>query len=293
LGHDCHNERAFPIGTWQAHFARANRISFEQPIGNGAQIWFIHTVDRIGALNIIRQRRTEFMAHPMVGALEQAFQEVRDRDLPLGERLGFIADKVRALSPVYADAVKTFVDRLERSSAGADAPKIGERMPGFILPDDEGHLVSLEQMLAKAPVAIAFHRGHWCPYCRLNAIGLAEVEDDIKPVQIVAISAETQIYTREIKAEAHANFPFLTDFGNGYALSLNLAVWVDDAMSSLIGGAGWDIPKYQGVEGWILPIPSVFIVGRDGIITARHVDPDYRRRLELDDLCEAAKEALL
>jgi peroxiredoxin len=105
-------------------------------------------------------------------------------------------------------------------------------------------------------------------------------------------SKTTQAYTREIKDEAHAHFPFLTDFANGYALSLNLAVWVDDVMSSLITAAGWDIPKYQGTEGWVVPIPSVFVVGQDGLIKARHVDPDYRRRLELDDLRVAAKAAL-
>jgi peroxiredoxin len=233
------------------------------------------------------------MSQPLVRAIEQAFQDMRDRDLPLGDRLGHIAEKVRSLSPLYHEAVDVFVERLERSGAGQDAPQIGDPMPGFILPDDQGHLVSLEKLLEVAPVAIAFHRGHWCPYCRLNAVGLAEVEDDIKPVQIVAISAETQAYTSEIKAEARAHFPFLTDFGNGYALSLNLAVWVDDAMSSLIAGAGWDIPKYQGSDGWIVPIPSVFVVGQDGLIKARHVDPDYRRRLELDDLRAAAKAALI
>lgn len=232
------------------------------------------------------------MPHPLVAALEQAFWDVRDRDVTLGARLDHIAAKVRALSPVYHQAVDTFVERLERSGAGQDAPQVGDPMPGFLLPDDHGHLVSLEKLLETAPVAIAFHRGHWCPYCRLNAVGLAEVEEDIKPVQIVAISAETQTYTREIKDEAHAHFPFLTDFANGYALSLNLAIWVDDAMSSLIAGAGWDIPKYQGTQGWIVPIPSVFVVGQDGLIKARHVDPDYRRRLELDDLRAAAKAAL-
>ncbi|MFM9853138.1 MAG: peroxiredoxin-like family protein [Sphingomonadaceae bacterium] len=232
------------------------------------------------------------MTHPLVAAIELAFQDVRDRKVPLGPRLNHIKDKVRSLSPPYHEAVDIFVARLERSGAGQDAPQIGDHMPNFILPDDRGHLVSLERLLETAPVAIAFHRGHWCPYCRLNAVGLAEVEDDIKPVQIVAISAETQAYTSEFKAEARAHFPFLTDFGNGYTLSLNLAVWVDDAMSSLIAGAGWDIPKYQGSEGWILPIPSVFIVGQDGLIKARHVDPDYRRRLELDDLRSAAKAAL-
>lgn len=228
------------------------------------------------------------MTNPLVAALEQAFQDVRNKDVPLAERLGYVADQVRSLSTLFAEAVDTFVGRLERSGAGDDAPQVGEPMPGFLLPDDEGHFVSLATLLETAPVAVAFHRGHWCPYCRLNAGGLAQIQDDLKPVQIVAISAETQAFTRKIKAEAGARFPFLTDFGNGYALSLGIAVWVDDAMSSLIAGAGWDIPHYQGHDGWILPIPSVFVVGQDGLIKARHVDPDYRRRLELDALRAAA-----
>ena len=34
----------------------------------------------------------------------------------------------------------------------------------------------------------------------------------------------------------------------------------------------------------MLPIPAVFVVGQDGIIVTRHVDPDYRRRMDLDEL---------
>lgn len=231
------------------------------------------------------------MASPIVEALESAFQEVRDRDVPLGERLSFIADRVRELSTVFAEAVDGFVDRLERTNAGSGAPQVGDQMPDFLLPDERGKLVSLSRLLETAPVAIAFHRGHWCPYCRLNAVGLAEVEEAVKPVQIVAISAETQEFTKTIKAESGATFPFLTDFGNGYALSLNIAIWVDEDMAGLIKGAGWDIPRYQGHDGWILPIPSVFVVGQDGLIKQRHIDPDYRRRLDPALLKAAAMAA--
>ena len=233
------------------------------------------------------------MASTIVDELERAFQNVRNQNLPLADRLGFVANRVRELSTDFAEAVDRFVEQLEDVAAGSDAPKVGDPMPGFMLPDDEGHFVRMEKLLEEAPLAIAFHRGHWCPYCRLNAVGLAEIQDEIRPVRIVAISAETGQYTRQIKAEAKARFPFLTDFGNGYALSLNLAVWVPDFMSSMIDGAGWDIPKYQGHDGWILPIPSVFIVGQDGLIKARHVDPDYRRRMEPGDVIVAARSAAL
>jgi peroxiredoxin len=232
------------------------------------------------------------MDEPAGNDLEVALKAVRGRDIPLGERLGYLASKIRELDPDFYKAADVFVGRLEQAGAGQQAPQIGDEMPEFVLPDDQGQLVSLSRLLVQAPVVVVFHRGHWCPYCRLNAAGLAEVEGRIKPVQIVAISAETQAYCREIKAESGAGFPFLSDLGNGYALSLNLAILVDEAMASLIAASGRDVPKYQGEEGWILPIPAVFVVGQDGLIKARHVDPDYRQRMELEDLIAAAKAAL-
>lgn len=231
------------------------------------------------------------MTHPLVLALEDAFQQVRDRDLSLGDRLKFIADCVRTKGPDFAVAVDNFVGRLKAAQAGSSAPQVGEIMPGFILPDQEGRLVSLESLLARGPVALAFHRGHWCPYCRMNMVGLAEIQHQSEPAQIVAISPEVQQHTRTLRAEAKAEFPFLTDIGAGYALSINLAIFVDEAMASMIAGAGWDVPSYQGGTPWILPIPAVFVIGRDGVIALRHVDPDYRRRMALDDLLRAIELA--
>lgn len=232
------------------------------------------------------------MAHPLADALEQAFQEVRDKDLTLGERLKVIADLVRERGPGFADAVDQFVGRLEAARAGESAPQVGEPMPLFTMPDQEGKLVSLAKMLESGPVVVAIHRGHWCPYCRLNMVGLAEIEEAARPAQIVAMSSELQRYTKALSEEAGGSFPFVTDVGAGYALSLNLAIWVDEEMSRMIEGAGWDAPFYQGGTGWILPIPAVFVIRQDGTIAARHVDPDYRRRMELDDLLGGVKLAL-
>ena len=122
---------------------------------------------------------------------------------------------------------------------------------------------------------------------------MAEVDEEIAELggQIVAIVPERRKFTTALKSEAAANFPFLTDMDNGYALSLNLAIWVGAEMEMLIGGAGWDVPSYQGNAAWILPIPATFIVGTDGIITARYLDPDYRQRMEIEDLLAALKQA--
>lgn len=224
------------------------------------------------------------MTHPLVAALDDVFQAVRKEDWPLSRRLKAIADEVRAKGPDFAAAVDTFVGRLEATQAGEGAPKVGDPMPHFTMPDQDGKLVSLDEILTRGPAILAFHRGHWCPYCRLNMAGLAEIADNVVPAQIYAISAELARYTSQLRAEAGASFPFLTDLDAGYTLSINLAILVDEMMARMIAGAGWNIPAYQGGQAWIHPVPAVFIVDTDGIVRTRHVDPDYRRRMELDEI---------
>jgi peroxiredoxin len=231
------------------------------------------------------------MSDGLITALEAAVTEARGQDTPLAARLLFVADSVRAISTEFAEAVDTFVSRLEGAGAGETSPQIGDIMPGFMLPDQDGRMVTLEQLLETGPAVISFHRGHWCPYCRVTMAGMAEIEERIAPHALVAISPERQKYTRALRAEAGATFPFLSDVGSGYALNLGLAVWVDDAMADMIEQAGWTIPDYQGLAGWIMPIPAVFVVGEDSRIIARYVDADYRRRMELEAILSVLKGA--
>ena len=224
--------------------------------------------------------------------LEEAFERARDLDAPLGARLESFADSVRMASPPFAEAVDRLVTRLNLSGSGTTAPAVGDPMPSFMLPDNQGHFVSLEELLSKGPVALSFHRGHWCPYCRINTNALAQAQCDVEPIggQIVAITPDLQHFATALKADATAKpFPILTDIDNGYALSLNLAIFVGTEMQKFMKSAGWDIAPYQGNDAWILPIPATFVVGRDSIIRARFVDPDYRKRMAIDVIVDALR----
>lgn len=223
--------------------------------------------------------------------LEEGFRQARDMDAPLGVRLQTFADVVRSTDPRFAGAVDRLVFRLQQSGAGATAPDIGDVLPSFFLADQDGHLVSLDQLLNKGPVAVAFHRGHWCPYCRLNANALAQVHGEVAASggQLVAITPDLQHFASELKEDARVPFPILTDLDNAYALELNLAIWVGEEMQNLIATAGWDLAVYQGNGAWMLPIPATFVIGTDGIIRARFVDPDYRTRMAVEDIIAAIK----
>jgi len=230
---------------------------------------------------------------PLPDAFEEAFRHCRDMEASLGERLDSFARAVRTLSPPFADAVDRLVSRLQKSGAGQNAPQVGEPMPPFHLPDEAGRVVSLDRLLSKGPVAVTFHRGHWCPYCRLNTKALAQAQTEIESNggQIVAIMPDRQQFAETFKSESQAQFPILTDMDNGYALSLSLVVWVVAEMERMIASAGRDIPNYQGNASWMLPIPATFVVGMDGRIKARFVDPDYRKRMTVEALLTALRSA--
>ena len=223
--------------------------------------------------------------------LRQAFQRCRDMEGTLGERLQAYAAAGRDFFPAYSEAVDRLVVRIHENGGGENAPRPGEVMPPFMLPDETGRLVSLTSLIGNGPVIVMFYRGHWCPYCRLNVMAIMQAEAEISALggQIVAIMPETQKYAERFKSEAGAPFPVLTDLDNGYALSLNLAIWLGPEIQQLLSYL--DLSDFHGNNGCMLPIPATFVVGRDGRVKARFVDPDFRKRMEIDDLVAALSHA--
>jgi peroxiredoxin len=223
--------------------------------------------------------------------LKLAFQACRDMEGTLNEQLEAYAAAGREIFPAYGEAVDRLVARIHENGGGESAPRPGDPMPPFILPDVTGRLVNLKTLLEKGPVAVMFYRGHWCPYCRLNVRAVIQAMDRIKALggQVVAIMPEVQEYAEKFKSDADAPFPVLTDLDNGYALSLNLAIWLGTEIQRLLSYQ--DMQNFHGNDGWVLPIPATFVVGRDGLVKARFVDPDFRKRMEIDDLIAALTNA--
>jgi peroxiredoxin len=223
-------------------------------------------------------------------SLDDAFRRVRDLDVSLREQLHTFAETVRRDRPEFAAAVDRLITRLRQYGAGDSAPQIGEPMPPFVLPDETGQMVSLDELLNRGPVAVTFHRGHWCPYCRININVLVQAHKELTAVEgeIVAIIPDRQKFAADLKWQSNVPFPILTDMDNGYALSLNLTIWVGAEMQKMMEGR-LDLPTFQGNSSWMLPIPATFVVGRDGLIRARFIDPDYRKRMIIADMIAAMR----
>jgi peroxiredoxin len=220
--------------------------------------------------------------------LRQAFAHARDLDGSMGERLNAFAESVRHLRPEFTDTVDRFVHRLQERSAGESAPKPGEIMPPFMLPDENGRMVGLPELIDHGPAVVTFHRGHWCPYCRININALVEAHKALPSgAGIVAIMPDRQKFVFDPKRQSQVPFPILIDADNGYAMSLNLTIWVGAEIQKMIEGRHPGPPTFEGNSSWMLPIPATFVVGQDGLIRARFIDPDYRNRMMISDILAA------
>src|ERR1700749_1097489 len=90
--------------------------------------------------------------------LRQAFLRCRDMEGSLGEQLEAYAAAGREIFPAYSEAVDRLVERIHENGGGESAPRPGDALPPFLLPDETGRLVSLPSLLAGGPHRVMFFR---------------------------------------------------------------------------------------------------------------------------------------
>ena len=210
-------------------------------------------------------------------------QQVEDQN-NLSSRLSLYRKESGLRWPDFAKAYDDLVERLNVIDRGEVGPQLGETMPRFSLPDENGRLVALASLLRSGPVVVSINRGHWCPYCKLDLRSLAEINGEIERLgaRTITIMPDSAEFT-----EGYANgnglpFPVLSDIDLGYALSLGLIFWVGDEVRALYSQTGVELEKYHGNDAHFLPMASKFIVGRDGLVKARQVNIEFRERMEPD-----------
>jgi peroxiredoxin len=227
-------------------------------------------------------------------ALAEAFLKADHLPAPLDQRLKLYLGESRQLLPEMEATYDQLVARISNNiQTSNQVPAVGEVLPEFCLTDSEGKLVELAGLLDKGPLVISFNRGPWCDYCGLELHSLARAYPAIVAAggEVVSIVPETAKYARNLQATRGVPFRVLTDMDLGYALSLGLAFWVGQKIMDMYRGFGIDLAQFQGNGGWFLPIPATLVVGRDGLVKARFVDPDFRHRMRTEDIVEAVREA--
>ena len=109
--------------------------------------------------------------------------------------------------------------------------------------------------------------------------------------QIIAVSPDRPEHLRESLAKNELGYTLLSDAKMTASLAFGIAFKVDDKTVELYKGYGIDLEASSGEKHHLLPVPAVFVVGRDREVKFQYADPDYKTRIDPDLLLAAARSA--
>lgn len=172
---------------------------------------------------------------------------------------------------------------------------VGAKVPAVMVKTLEGAEIPLPAALAQKPTLLIFYRGSWCPYCNRHLAALAEIEPQLLALgcQIIALSPDEADGLRQAAGKNRLNYRLLSDRAMRAAAAFGVAFRVDEQTVRTYAGHGITLAPVPGEPGarW-LPVPAVYVFGRDGTVKFVHTDPDYKARLPAEAVLAAVKAAL-
>ena len=107
---------------------------------------------------------------------------------------------------------------------------------------------------------------------------------------MVAIAPQAREYNLATKTEKKLEIDILSDPGNTVAQSYGLCHKLPEDLSALYLKFGLDVPKHNGDDSWILPMPARYIIDQSGNVCYARVNADYTVRPEPKETLAALKE---
>lgn len=200
------------------------------------------------------------------------------------------AQLLQALDPVDRGLLEEAIERLRMLQLVEQGLAVGDLLPEFALPDTDGRVVMSDQLLERGPLALAFFRGPWCPYCSLALQALEEARPKIEDLgaSLVAVAPMPADELRRLAAERGLGLRLLSDASATYARVCGVQFAMTEGGTALYGRLaarfGLEIPRLDAASGWELPIPATYVAGRDGVIRYAFGDADWSRRAEPSDI---------
>lgn len=197
------------------------------------------------------------------------------------------------LPVMLVSALHAGAPAIAASAAEARPLTVGTKAPALTLSTADGTEVALGSAFAEKPTILVFYRGSWCPFCNRQLAALGELEPRLIALgyQILAVSPDTAAGLQAMAGKNHLNYRLLSDHEMNASAAYGVAFHLSPETEQTYHKYGVELTPIPGGEGFWLPVPAVFIVGRDGLIKYVYSNPDYKVRLAAIDLFAAAEAA--
>lgn len=213
--------------------------------------------------------------------------------MDLKTQIETLSEEMKSKIPEGAAVVMTrALSELKSSGLENASLKKGAKCPEFSLPNAQGKMVSVTELLRQGPVVLVFYRGGWCPYCNLTLRALQKSLDAIRGngAQLVAISPQEPDQSLSTAEKNELTFEVLSDMQNKVAKSFGLVFKLPNDLVKLYGEFGIDLKKANGDDRNELPLAATFVVAKNGTIEHAFVDADYKSRMEPAEIVSVLKK---
>ena len=194
------------------------------------------------------------------------------------------------------DALNTFdtdAENLQSNHTSIIKLQVGDKAPDFSLSNATNKTIKLSELLQQNKVVLTFYRGSWCPYCNLQLNHYQKSLSQIKALgaQLVAISPQTPDESLNIKEKNTLDFEVLSDNGNIVARKYTTVFKNDDSPIKTMTALGFDFDAHYADDSRELPIPAIFVIEKDGIVSfAKSTGGDYRNRVDASTIINVLKK---
>lgn len=177
---------------------------------------------------------------------------------------------------------------LQRENIEKSSLQIGNKITDFSLPNAFGEIIHSEEILEKGKMVIAFYRGGWCPYCNLQLRFLQANISKItnRKAVLLAVSPQTPNHSLMMVEKNNLEFEVLTDHDNTLAEKLGIVFQIQEFVLPYYKDLGITLSDYNGNEHNKLPVPAVFVIDQNHVVSFRFLDVNYMNRLNLEKLLE-------
>ena len=197
------------------------------------------------------------------------------------------------LMGLFCQTSDTFADRADIHATAEDVQPLlpGMHAPPFEVLDAAGNSVSFDPADLDQPLVLTFFRGGWCPYCNLHLAEMRHAEKQLKEmgfdVWFISIDKPELLY--ESLEQPDIGYQVLSDVKLEATRAFGLAFRLPDDLVAKYLEYDVDLEKVSGETHHVLPAPSIYIIGTDGIIQFQYTNPDYHVRLHPTVLLSAAR----
>jgi peroxiredoxin len=198
---------------------------------------------------------------------------------------------VIAISLLLGAASSSAANELAPTADQIRPALLGTKLPEVALTTLDGKATTLKAQVAGKPAILVFYRGGWCPYCNLQLSDLRLIKKQAETLgyQIIAISPDRAQELKRTMGKQKLDYTLLSDSKAAALKAFGIGFVLDAATIEKYKGYGIDLEKASGEKHHALPVPSVFIVDKEGILQFSYVHPDYAARVPGSVILEAAK----